>query len=355
VPRVARAPGRVNLIGDHTDYTGGLVLPMAIDRATTIVFDDSIADPAQSAPINNSKVSLTSDDFDGVVTFSLPIASPELVTPSWGRYVAGVAAAMLERGMTPRGFTGHVSTEVPIGGGLSSSAALEVAAALAFGIDADTSTIAAVCRRAEHLATSVPCGIMDQLTSVAGVRDHALLINCHTLEVTPIRLPDSLAVWVVEISSRTLDGSEYPSRVAQCAAAEVQVGPLRLADDDIVATITDPLIRSRARHVVTENQRVRDFAVALTAGDAREAGRLMYASHFSLSRDFETSTKLMDDAVDAYSRVPGVHGVRMTGGGFGGCIVVLTEDDVDLSAPLISESGGIRVRAADGASLSSVA
>jgi galactokinase len=135
----------------------------------------------------------------------------------------------------------------------------------------------------------------------------------------------------------------------------VQVGPLRLADDDIVATITDPLIRSRARHVVTENQRVRDFAVALTAGDAREAGRLMYASHFSLSRDFETSTKLMDDAVDAYSRVPGVHGVRMTGGGFGGCIVVLAEDDVDLSAPLISESGGIRVRAADGASLSSVA
>ena len=355
MPRVARAPGRVNLIGDHTDYTGGLVLPMAIDRATTIVFDDSIADAAGKAPSDNSKVSLTSDDFDGVVTFSLPIASPELVTPSWGRYVAGVAAAMLERGMTPRGFTGHVSTEVPIGGGLSSSAALEVAAALAFGIDADTSTIAAVCRRAEHLATSVPCGIMDQLTSVAGVRDHALLINCHTLEVTPIRLPDSLAVWVVEISSRTLDGSEYPSRVAQCAAAEVQVGPLRLADDDIVATITDPLIRSRARHVVTENQRVRDFAVALTAGDAREAGRLMYASHFSLSRDFETSTKLMDDAVDAYSRVPGVHGVRMTGGGFGGCIVVLAEDDVDLSAPLISESGGIRVRAADGASLSSVA
>jgi len=355
VPRVARAPGRVNLIGDHTDYTGGLVLPMAIDRATTIVFDGSIADAVGKAPSDNSKVSLTSDDFDGVVTFSLPIASPELVTPSWGRYVAGVAAAMLERGMTPRGFTGHVSTEVPIGGGLSSSAALEVAAALAFGIDADTSTIAAVCRRAEHLATSVPCGIMDQLTSVAGVRDHALLINCHTLEVTPIRLPDSLAVWVVEISSRTLDGSEYPSRVAQCAAAEVQVGPLRLADDDIVATITDPLIRSRARHVVTENQRVRDFAVALTAGDAREAGRLMYASHFSLSRDFETSTKLMDDAVDAYSRVPGVHGVRMTGGGFGGCIVVLAEDDVDLSAPLISESGGIRVRAADGASLSSVA
>ena len=354
--RVARAPGRVNLIGDHTDYTGGLVFPMAIDRATTIVFDAETATPMRDGSADDLRgVTLTSDNFDGVVSFTLPVNSPEKVTPSWGRYVAGVAAAMAERGMTPRGFSGRVSTDVPIGGGLSSSAALEVAAALAFGIDADSSTIAAVCRRAEHLATSVPCGIMDQLTSVAGVRDHALLIDCHTLDVTPIRLPDSLAVWVVEISTRTLDGSEYPARVAQCAAAEREIGPLRSADDAAVDRINDPLVRSRARHVVGENQRVRDFAAALSAGDAREAGRLMYASHFSLSRDFETSTKKMDDAVDAYSRVPGVHGVRMTGGGFGGCIVVLTDDDADLSVPLCAEFGGIRVRAADGASLSSIA
>ncbi|MGA1418803.1 MAG: galactokinase [Ilumatobacteraceae bacterium] len=354
--RVARAPGRVNLIGDHTDYTGGLVFPMAIDRATTIIFEAETTDAAQPNAADASRtVSLTSDDFDGVVSFSLPINSPERVTPSWGRYVAGVATAMAERGMTPRGFAGHVSTDVPIGGGLSSSAALEVAAALAYGIDADVSTIAAVCRRAEHLTTSVPCGIMDQLTSVAGVRDHALLIDCHSLEVTPIRMPESLAVWVVEISSRTLDGSEYPARVAQCAAAEREIGPLRTADEDAVSRISDPLTRSRARHVVSENRRVRDFAAALSAGNAREAGRLMYESHFSLSRDFETSTKKMDAAVDAYSQVPGVRGARMTGGGFGGCIVVLADDEVDLSAPLCAEHGGMRVRAAEGASLSDLA
>ena len=353
MPRVARAPGRVNLIGDHTDYTGGLVFPMAIDRATTIVLGD---DEAGVAPpdADTDDVTITSDDFEGVVSFKLPITSPETVTPAWGRYVAGVAAAMAERGMRPRGFRGRVSTTVPIGGGLSSSAALEVASALAFGIDADTSTVAAVCRRAEHLATAVPCGIMDQLTSVAGVRDHALLIDCHTLDVTPIRLPDSVSVWVVEISSRTLDGSEYPARVAQCASAEREIGPLRSADDAAVARIVDPLIRSRARHVVTENQRVRDFATALASGDIKEAGRLMYASHLSLSRDFQTSTKKMDEAVDAYSRVPGVHGARMTGGGFGGCIVLLAEDETDLSAPLCAETGGIRVRAADGASLVTV-
>jgi len=328
---VARAPGRVNLIGDHTDYTGGLVLPMAIDRDTTITFQRS------------DEVSLTSANFAGDVQFTLPIAHPSAVRPTWGRYVAGVAAAMHERGMHARGFTGKVSTEVPIGGGLSSSAALEVAAALAFGIDADAATIAAVCRRAEHLATDVPCGIMDQLTSVAGVKNHALLIDCHSLDVQPIALPDSLGVWVVEVSTRTLDGSEYPERVAQCTAAEREIGPLRLADLQMVERITDPLVRARARHVVTENERVRLFAQALGTGDVREAGILMYESHRSLSSDFATSTTKMDEAVDHYSRVPGVHGVRMTGGGFGGCVVILADDDAIVD--------GMRVQAADGASL----
>lgn len=328
---VARAPGRVNLIGDHTDYTGGLVFPMAIDRDTTITFERSL------------EVSLTSSDFDGEVRFALPVPEAAAVRPEWGRYVAGVAAAMHERSLPTTGFSGRVATEVPIGGGLSSSAALEVAAALAFGIDTDAATIAAVCRRAEHLATNVPCGIMDQLTSIAGVKHHALLIDCHSLDVTPIRIPESLAVWVVEISSRTLDGSEYPTRVAQCAAAEREIGPLRLADVTAVGAIADQTIRARARHVVTENERVRLFASALAAGDTREAGRLMYESHHSLSRDFETSTKAMDDAVEAFSRIPGVHGVRMTGGGFGGCIVVLADDDAHVE--------GMRVRASDGASV----
>lgn len=328
---VARAPGRVNLIGDHTDYTGGLVFPMAIDRDTTITFRRS------------GEVALTSDDFEGEVRFSLPVGDPAAVRPHWGRYVAGVAAAMSERSIPAHGFVGRVATEVPIGGGLSSSAALEVAAALAFGIEGDATTVASVCRRAEHLATSVPCGIMDQLTSVAGVRDHALLIDCHTLHFEAIRVPESLSVWVVDVSSRTLDGSEYPTRVAQCAEAERQIGPLRLADVDATRSITDPTIRARARHVVTENERVRAFAAALRAGDAREAGRLMYESHRSLSTDFATSTTLMDEAVESHSRLPGVHGVRMTGGGFGGCIVMLADVDARID--------GLRVRAADGASL----
>lgn len=333
--QVARAPGRVNLIGDHTDYTGGLVLPMAIDRHTTIVFERS------------DDVSATSSNFDGEVRFDLPVVDAAAVQPAWGRYIAGVAAAMNERNMTPLGFTGAVATTVPIGGGLSSSAALEVAAALAFGIDADVATIAAVCRRAEHLATNVPCGIMDQLTSLSGVKDHALLIDCHSLDVTPIRIPDSLAVWVVEISSRTLDGSEYPARVAQCAVAEREIGPLRMADVQSANRIVDPVVRARARHVVTENERVRQFAAALTAGDFRAAGQLMIASHASLRDDFATSTTQMDAAVEHYSQVPGVYGVRMTGGGFGGCIVVLADDDAAIHAAI----NGMRVHAADGASL----
>ena len=333
--QVARAPGRVNLIGDHTDYTGGLVLPMAIDRHTTIEFERS------------DDVLATSSNFDGEVRFDLPVVDAAAVQPAWGRYIAGVAAAMSERNMTPRGFTGAVATTVPIGGGLSSSAALEVAAALAFGIITDATTIAAVCRRAEHLATNVPCGIMDQLTSVAGVRDHALLIDCHSLDVTPIRIPESLAVWVVEISSRTLDGSEYPARVAQCAVAEREIGPLRLADVQSANRIVDPVVRARARHVVTENERVRQFAEALMAGDFRAAGQLMIASHASLRDDFATSTTQMDAAVEHYSQVPGVYGVRMTGGGFGGCIVVLADADIDADAAIV----GMRVHAADGASL----
>lgn len=338
---VARAPGRVNLIGDHTDYTGGLVLPMAIDRDTTIAFTPS------------PDVVLTSRNLGGEVRFNLPVAYAPGIQPSWGRYVAGVAAAMNERRMPLHGFTGTVSTSVPIGGGLSSSAALEVAAALAYGVSADAATIAAVCRRAEHIATNVPCGIMDQLTSVAGIRDHALLIDCHTLDITPIRIPDGVSVWVVEVSSRTLDGSEYPARVAQCAAAEREIGPLRLADYESASTITDTVVRSRARHVVSENERVRAFAAALVAGDAREAGNIMYEGHRSLSRDFQTSTATMDAAVDHFARVPGVHGVRMTGGGFGGCVVILADDDAQLDRAAVPAGCGkaMRVRAADGASI----
>ena len=306
-----RSPGRVNLIGDHTDYTGGLVLPMAIDRYTTI-----------SGTRTPSTIRLRSQNEPEIVEFELPISSPEKVTPSWGRYVAGVAAEMQNRA---HGFDGEISCTIPIGAGLSSSAALEVATALALG---DTSTPverAKLCQRAEHRAVGVPCGIMDQLTVTSGIRDHALLIDCHELTILPVQLPNDVKVVVQFIAERKLTSSSYAERVAQCNAAEEIVGPLRLANLSSLASIANKTIFRRARHVVSENQRVRDFAAMLRTGDLKSAGNLMIESHNSLDHDFETSTPQMNSAVAAAISQPGVYGARMTGGGFGGCIVILAD------------------------------
>ena len=322
-----RSPGRVNLIGDHTDYTGGLVLPMAIDRYTTI-----------SGTRTPSTIRLRSQNEPETVEFELPISAPEKVTPSWGRYVAGVAAEMQNRA---HGFDGEISCTIPIGAGLSSSAALEVATALALG---DTSTPverAKLCQRAEHRAVGVPCGIMDQLTVTSGIRDHALLIDCHELTILPVQLPNDVKVVVQFIAERKLTSSSYAERVAQCNAAEEIVGPLRLANLSSLASITDETIFRRARHVVSENQRVRDFAAMLRTGDLKSAGKLMIESHNSLDHDFETSTPQMNSAVAAAISQPGVYGARMTGGGFGGCIVIL--------ADAASKIDGWQVRAVAGA------
>ena len=306
-----RSPGRVNLIGDHTDYTGGLVLPMAIDRYTTI-----------SGTRTPSTIRLRSQNEPETVEFELPISAPEKVTPSWGRYVAGVAAEMQNRA---HGFDGEILCTIPIGAGLSSSAALEVATALALG---DTSTQverAKLCQRAEHRAVGVPCGIMDQLTVTSGIRDHALLIDCHELTILPVQLPNDVKVVVQFIAERKLTSSSYAERVAQCNAAEEIVGPLRLANLASLASIADKTIFRRAQHVVSENQRVRDFAAMLRTGDLKSAGKLMIESHNSLDHDFETSTPQMNSAVAAAISQPGVYGARMTGGGFGGCIVILAD------------------------------
>ena len=334
-----RAPGRVNLIGDHTDYTGGLVLPMAIDRYTTI----------EAVP-QTSAIDLASTSDVNPVHLALPVTSPENVSPPWGRYVAGVAA---EFGNDCRGFRGTVSTTLPIGSGLSSSAALEVAVALACGAPNEPLALAQLCQRAEQRATGVPCGIMDQLTSVAGVKDHALLIDCHSLEISPVAIPSSARIIVKFIAHRRLASSAYGQRVTECATAERLIGPLRSASLRDVESIADDVILRRARHVVSENERVRACAAALVAGDAREAGNIMYEGHRSLSRDFQTSTATMDAAVDHFARVPGVHGVRMTGGGFGGCVVILADDDAQLDRAAVPAGCGkaMRVRAADGASI----
>jgi galactokinase len=323
-----QSPGRVNLIGDHTDYTGGLVLPMAIDRYTTI-----------SGTRTTASVHLRSQNEPEPVKFELPISSPDKVTPSWGRYVAGVAAEMQNRA---QGFDGEISCTIPIGAGLSSSAALEVATALALNDMSTPIERAKLCQRAEFRSVGVPCGIMDQLTVTSGIRDHALLIDCHALTISPVQLPNDVKVVVQFIAERKLASSSYTERVAQCNAAEHIVGPLRLANLLSLASITDETIFRRARHVVSENQRVRDFAAMVHTGDLKSAGQLMIESHNSLDGDFETSTPQMNSAVAAAIAQPGVFGARMTGGGFGGCIVIL--------ADITAKVDGWQVRAVNAAS-----
>jgi galactokinase len=306
------APGRVNLIGEHTDYTGGLVFPMAIDRWTTIDYD-----------VTGSGIVLDSADADGTVSIALGQPFDAAMTPSWGKYV-GAVASLLD---SPRGISGHVSTTIPVGAGLSSSAALEIAVALALGSELPSSELAQLTRRAEHIATGVPTGIMDQLC-IASARDgHGTMIDCRTLEVQHVPIPTDVKIVVRFIAHRTLVGSAYADRVAQCAAAESIIGPLRDASMADIAAITDATIASRARHVISDNARVISFASALTGGDYGTAGEIMSDCHRSLAEDFAISNDQMNAAVHDMRAVPGVFGARMTGGGFGGCIVALCEPD----------------------------
>ena len=310
-------PGRVNLIGDHTDYTGGLVLPMPLDQYTTIT----------GTTTDEPTWRLRSADEDLPVTIALPVIDPLVIEPRWGRYVAGVLSELHLLGQRVSGFRGTVTTTLPIGAGLSSSAALEIAVArIALG---DTShnlsetDLALLCQRAEHRASGVPCGIMDQLCIASGKPGSATLIDCHALSVTHIVIPEDLEVIVQFISQRTLLGSEYADRVADCREIEKLVGPLRLATDDDLGQINNPRLHRRARHVVSENQRVRDFAQAIIAKDYGSAGEFMQQSHWSLAKDYETSNEIMDQAVQQLLTDPTVLGARITGGGFGGCIVGL--------------------------------
>jgi len=320
-----RAPGRVNLIGDHTDYTGGMVMPMTINRWTEI----------RGVPADN--ISLRSEDESQPAELGLQIDDPQHVKPPWAKYVAGVVAELQPYG----GIHGTIVTDIPIGAGLSSGAALELAVALALGFEGDALTLAQLCRRAEIRASGVPCGIMDQLVIAAGQADHALLIDCGDVTVEPVPIPDDVDVVVQFVAHRVLVGSAYAKRVAECEWAEAEIGPLRNATLHDTLAIADPAIRARAQHVVSENERVREFAKLLAGGDLEAAGVLMVASHNSLRDLYLTSTPVMDAAVEHLLQQRGVYGARMTGGGFGGCVVALTEPG--------ALDGGWVVRAVDGA------
>jgi galactokinase len=317
---LARAPGRVNLIGDHTDYQDGLCLPMAIDRDVVVAFERR----------DDRRIRVTSLDLDGVVEVDLADGSgaarastPE--SPEWGALVEAIARALASRGHRLAGMEAAVASTIPLGAGLSSSAAFEVAVVLALArvstVALAPREVALVAQTAELHATGVPCGIMDQLASVSGRAGHALLLDCRTLDVQALALPSGLDVVVVHSGlPRVLADSAYAERRAACEAAAARLGVRTLRD----ATPEQVADDRRARHVVSENARVRAFADALRRSDLDALGPLMLASHASLRDDFEVSTPELDLLVELLVE-EGARGARLTGAGFGGCVVALVD------------------------------
>jgi galactokinase len=317
VDRWFRAPGRVNLIGDHTDYNEGFVLPLAVDLECVV----------GSRPTGGGVVRVRSLDLDDahadVEMRADGSDDPTAVEPAWGRYAAGVVSALAERGRPAVGIDAVVASALPIGAGLASSAALEVALGLALcdaaGFELPPVELALACQHAEQIATGVPCGIMDQLTSIAGERDHAMLIDCRSLAVESVPFPPELTVIVIHCGlSRALTDSAYAQRRRECEEIARQLGlpSLRDATEEQVANAP------RARHVVSENARVLDATRALGEGDPERLGRLLSESHRSLRDDFEVSTPELDALVAALEGAD-AFGARLTGAGFGGCVVAL--------------------------------
>ena len=327
---IVRAPGRVNLIGEHTDYNDGFVMPMAIDRAAYIAL----------RPRADSKVFAISLDVDDRQEFAIDdLRRPTEV--AWIDYLIGVAWSLGECGYALRGWEGVVCGDVPIGSGLSSSAALELATARAFycvsGFHWDAATIALACQRAENDWLGVKCGIMDQMISAAGAQDRALLIDCRSLETFTAPLPADTAVVILDTNTRRgLVDSAYNERRAQCEEAARHFGLKALRDIEAAAFRSraaelDPLMRKRARHVVTENERTLQARDAMMAGDAIALGQLMIESHISLRDDFEVSSPALDAIVDCANAADGCYGARMTGAGFGGCAVALVRAEAAAS------------------------
>lgn len=339
----AYCPGRVNLIGDHTDYNDGLALPMAIDLGITLTY---VPDRGHRVLLRSAGEPEAAD-----VDVHVPFAPDVLraVQPRWARYVAAVVASVRPR----TGGRGMVETTLPVASGLGSSAALEVATCYALGFTAEPLTLARLCQRAEHAATGVPSGLMDQLTVARGVEGHALLIDFADVSVRPIPIPPDAEIVVVHSGERrTLDRTPYAARRAECEAAAYRLGPLGTLSPDAMLGLPDPVLRRRARHVVTECDRVRWCAAALTSGDLVDAGRLMSASHASLAEDFDVSTPTLDALVEHLHSLPGVHGARLTGAGFGGCVVALSDPGaIDLAA---LSTPAWRVRPSAGAHVSAV-
>jgi galactokinase len=323
-----RAPGRVNLIGEHTDYNDGFVLPCAIDYDTVIA----------AAPRADDQVNLIAADFgEQISRFNLTEEIDKDEAATWSNYVRGVAWAMRQRGYRFRGADMVIAGNVPQGAGLSSSASLEVVVGTAFnqlsGLELDGQTIALIGQQAENDFVGMRCGIMDQFISALGRPDHALLLDCRSLAYWAVPIPAGTAIIIANSNvKRGLVDSEYNTRRRECetAAAHFDVPALRDVPPDFFALYEDELeesVAKRARHVITENARTEAAAEALAQGDLTTMGRLMAESHVSMRDDFEITVPPIDALTDIIGGVIGqAGGVRMTGGGFGGCVVALAPE-----------------------------
>lgn len=315
-PIAAFAPGRVNLIGEHTDYTGGLAFPMAISLGTRAAFHPRVG--SRQLEIRSRLFSEAA-----FVPLDLPPTTEAVARtePSWARYAAAVVAVI----EPARGGVVEVTGDLPIGAGLSSSASFELALALALGYEGPPRSLATTCQRAEELAFGSKTGILDQLASASAREGSAMFLDCKELTVEHVAVPGELEIVIVDSKERrAVAETAYEERRLECMAAEQVIGPLRDGRPGDEKAISDRLLRRRARHVISENERVRRFKRALEEGDLAAAGRLMDESHESLARDYEVSTSGLDDLVGSLRAVEGVLGARLTGAGFGGCVVALS-------------------------------
>jgi galactokinase len=333
-PFIFRAPGRINLIGEHTDYNDGFVMPAAIQFATLVAAGER----------NDNTLHIYAQSFGEQVQFSLDsLAGPP--RGHWSDYVRGVAATLLSAGYKLRGANLLIQSDVPIGGGLSSSAALEVSTALALaavsGIELPSLQIPKLCQSAEQNFTGTRCGIMDQFISTFGRAGHAMMLDCRTLEYSWFPLPADVRVAVCNSGvKRELAAGEYNRRREACETGVTllktylpEIRALRDVSPEELNRYQNKLpevVYRRCRHVTTEDRRVEAAASALLAGDVKSFGELMYQSHASLRDDYEVSCAELDILVEAARTVKGVLGARMMGGGFGGCTVnLVTADAVD--------------------------
>jgi galactokinase len=332
---VAFAPGRVNLIGEHTDYSGGLVLPVAIQYGVSV--------EARGA---GSEISLSSEQAGAAPPFAADGGGSPAA--GWARYGQAVAFELDLLGRPPVGLAGTVSSDLPTGAGLSSSAALEVAIALALcavaGFELEPFALALACQRAELRAVGVPCGILDQAASVLGREGEAILLDCGTLEYRLVHVPANAALVVVDSAvSHSHESSGYAERRRELEHALQLVGATRSTEVEPAALDSlDPISQRRLRHVVTENRRVLDFAAAMESGDLAAAGALLLAGHASLRDDYEVSIPEIDLLVELACEA-GAYGARLLGGGFGGSIIALAElERADEIAAAVSD--GYRAR-----------